>query len=77
MLSVRWLYPVAGPKQGGTDVTVYGTGFKSLGLDILTLPGLDAGSASSQRGLKCLFGDLPMVDAEVLYPIGLDLLIAS
>jgi hypothetical protein len=72
VLSVRWLYPAAGPKQGGTDVTVYGTGFKSLGLDILTLPSLDAGSASSQRGIKCLFGDLPMVDAEVVYPIGSD-----
>ena len=69
-LSVRWLYPIAGPKGGGTVVTVYGTGFKSLGLNIFTLPGVASGVSSSLRGLKCIFGDLPMVDARVIYPIG-------
>ena len=27
-LSARWLYPTAGPKPGGTRVTIYGTGPK-------------------------------------------------
>ena len=46
VLSVRWLYPRAGPKPGGTRVTVYGTGFKSLGLDILS--GLDWAAGTAQ-----------------------------
>jgi len=71
-LSVRWLYPIAGPKRGGTDVTVYGMGFKGLGLDILSPPSLRTGFSTSRRGLKCIFGDLPMVDATIVYPIGSD-----
>ena len=36
VLSVRWIYPIAGHKKGGTTVTVYGTGFKTLGQDIVS-----------------------------------------
>ena len=69
VLGVRWIYPVAGPKKGGNTVTVYGTGFKSLGIDILTPIG-PGGVSHASRGLKCIFGDLPMVEAIVRFPIG-------
>ena len=75
VLRVKWIYPVAGPKKGGTTVTIYGTGFKSLGLDIL--PSFIDRSAMSTTGymgagraIKCIFGDLVMVEGRVLFPIG-------
>ena len=52
-------------------MTVYGTGFQSLGADeLLPLPDLHSGISSTGRGHKCLFGDLPMAAARVVYPIG-------
>ena len=62
LLSVNWIYPVAGPKEGGYDVTIYGTGFKTLGV-----PSREWGGT---RGIKCLWGHLPPVEASVLYEIG-------
>eukprot|EP00966_Prymnesium_polylepis_P299014 6909312-Prymnesium_polylepis.1 len=61
LLSVRWIYPRAGPKAGGSEVTLYGTGFTSLGVP---------SDFGGWRGIKCLFGHLPPVEARVLYPIG-------
>ena len=55
-LNVSRLYPVAGHKEGGTLVTVYGVGFERLGQ-----PG---------AGLKCLFGGAPPVEAALLHPEG-------
>ena len=62
LLSVRWIYPVAGPKEGNYDVTIYGTGFKTLGRPDELYGGT--------RGIKCLWGHLPPVEATVLFPIG-------
>lgn len=71
VLSVRWVYPVAGPKGGGTSVTVYGTGFKKLGLDIVSpVIDRDAGYSYGARSVKCIFGDLPMVEGRIIYAIG-------
>ena len=69
-LSVKWIYPLAGPKPGGSRVTLYGTGFKSLAHDILAPVLNSGGEAHSHRGLKCIFGDLPMTVATVVHPIG-------
>lgn len=72
VLSVRWIYPKAGPKRGGSVVTFYGTGFQSLGLSILGPVDRTTGVVHSHRGIKCLFGDLPMTPARVVHPIGSD-----
>ena len=61
LLSARWIYPVAGPKAGGTDVTLYGTGLKPLG---------HPSPFGGHLGLKCLFGHLPPTEAVVLFEIG-------
>ena len=71
VLSVRWIYPIAGHKKGGTTVTVYGTGFKTLGQDIVSnVFDRKTGKSHGARGVKCIFGDLPMVEGTILYPIG-------
>jgi len=56
VLNVSSIYPVAGVKQGGSVVTLYGSGFDTLGL-----PG---------AGMKCLFGAASPVEAAVLHAIG-------
>lgn len=80
VLSTRWLYPRAGSKRGGTDVTIYGTGFKPLVHPIMPLPTMHRASldifgkpgvvAQTTDVVQCMFGDLPVVEALLLYPIG-------
>jgi hypothetical protein len=72
VLTMGWVYPVAGPKGGGTRVTLYGTGFKTLAHPIMNDVDWSTGIGQSTRGLKCIFGDLPMSAAHVVFPIGSD-----
>lgn len=67
---MRWIYPIAGPKPGGTRVTVYGTGFRKLAHNILAPIDPATGSGRAERGLKCIFGDLTMTIATILHPMG-------
>ena len=55
-LNLTSIYPIAGHKEGGSVVTLYGTGFDTLGE-----PG---------AGLSCLFGSAAAVEAATLHPIG-------
>ena len=52
---------------------VCAAGFKSLGLSTLSQPDLHGGQSAASRGIKCVFGSLPMVDGVIVYPIGSDL----
>ena len=68
-LTVRKLYPIAGPKKGGIEVTVHGTGFKDLGAE-------PHGTAWGFIGIHCIFKMeslgiyMPPVAAFVKWPMG-------
>ena len=102
-LAISSIYPQAGPKTGGNTITVYGSGFRVLGGELLRAcdgvdpngttasellygPGRTEGSLSrgqtkmvgdsrvcveplidgTNRGLQCIFGDMPPVHAYLL-----------
>ena len=58
-LGVSSIYPMAGPKLGGNTITVYGTGFRVLGGDLVrTCPGLNMSTPTSNgRASEELYGE--------------------
>jgi len=52
---------------------VSNSSFKSLGHSLLSPPDLHGGQSAASRGIKCVFGDLPMVEGVIVHPIGSDL----
>jgi len=72
-LAVSAIYPQAGPKSGGNSITVYGAGFRVLGGNLrYTCPEDEVRvqeckppplAEETNRGLQCVFGDLPAVHA--------------